>query len=477
LPEASLLQRVIRNSVALATGRALVALTRLVIAGIIVRMAGAEAFGEYALLFGILAISEWATDFGTTEISVREIRRAPECGIARLRVLTLAKVVQIPLACALLLLLLIALQYPERIVEAGLVAAVSLVFVAGISIYRTLFKSDLTMEQEMMAELASVLVMVPLIAIAIRNGGGLVALMGCHVISRAVFFGLCHRFGRNRFLIDWRGVQRAEVRELFVEALPIGVMGLLVGLYESLDILVLSKMGNSTQLAYYTAAQRLLWPALLTLGSIATTLYPVVAGMWPHSPVRFARACQTGLEVVLILAGLATCVAFAGAEFLIGLLGPQLVGGAEVMQVLALLIFVKAFATTIGPILYVVHAQKHALLLISCALLAKACAIAAVVTPFGYLGIAAAAVTVEMCFAALPAIWLLQRSSSWRCDWRVPLKALVATIAAALAARTLAPDSSLLAGLVAAVLYVGLVWVSGAAAPARIRALLAGNQS
>lgn len=475
MAEASLLRRVVRNSVALAVGRGTIALTRLVIAAIIVRLAGADLFGEYALLFGMLAMAEWATDFGTTEIGVREIRQAPESTNARLSVLALTKVVQVPLACALLFLLLFALQYPARIVEAGAVAAASLVFAAGIAVYRTLFKSGLTMEQEMIAEFASVLLMIPLIAIAIRHGGGLLALMGCHVISRAVFFGICHRFARGRVRLKWRVVRRAEMRELLVEAFPIGVIGLLVAVYETLDVLVLSKLGTSTQLAYYTAAQRLLWPALLTLGSIATTLYPVVAGMWPQSPERFARACQTGLDVVLVLAGLAACTAYAGAEFFIGLLGPQLVAGAPVMQVLALLIFVKAFATTLGPVLYVVRAQKHALLFISCALLAKALAIWAMVGPFGYLGIAAAAVVVEVCFSAVPSVWLLQRFSSWRLDWRVPLKVFGATAGAGLAARAVAPDASVLAALIAAFMFLALTWAFGVAAPARIKALLAGS--
>jgi O-antigen/teichoic acid export membrane protein len=64
---------VVKNATAQGGGRILIALLRLVIAGMIVRVYGTSTFGEYSLVFGILTVAEWVADFGTTEVFVREV--------------------------------------------------------------------------------------------------------------------------------------------------------------------------------------------------------------------------------------------------------------------------------------------------------------------------------------------------------------------------------------------------------------------
>ena len=154
--ERSLLHSVLRNSLALTVGRVLVGLARLVIAAIIVRQTGATTFAEYALLLGILAIAEWLNDFGTNEIAVREICRPGGDAAHWLRLVALGKLLQAPLAMLGLMAVLLLLQYPPHIVQAGAWAACSLVFMAGVGVYRVVFKSTLTMELEMVAEVTSV---------------------------------------------------------------------------------------------------------------------------------------------------------------------------------------------------------------------------------------------------------------------------------------------------------------------------------
>ena len=473
--ERSLLARVLRNSLALTAGRAGVAAARLGVAAIVVRMAGTTTFAEYALVLGLLAVAEWLLDFGTTEIAVREVCRPHAAAPPWLRAVVRSKLLLAPVAALLFVSTLLVLRYPAHVWHAGLVTALTLLPMAGVSVYRVAFKTQLHMGREMAAELLSVLLSIPLIVWALRSGGGLTALMLCHGASRLAFLALCGAFGRGLGAFPGRNdapAGREDLKRLLREAAPIGMIGLLVAVYEALDILLLSKLGQPLELAWYSAAQRLVWPALMVLTAVGGSLYPVLARRWPDEGGRFAPDCQAALESVLLLAGLSAAVAFAGAEFLLGLLGPQLVDGAAVMRVLAVLVFFKAVAATLGPVLYIVGAQTGALLFIARALVAKALAMWLLVSHLGYLGVAVAAVLVELLFAAVPTVRLLQARSNWRLHWRRPLRIAGVTAASGLTACLLG-GGGLVSLLLAPPLFATLAWVGGAVDRGRMAALVA----
>jgi len=463
---------VFKNTAAQGVGRLLIALSRLVVAGIIVRSFGKITFAEYSLIFGILAIAEWLIDFGVTEVFVREICRDPARAPGLLRIVTAAKFVQIAVAYAVLVAILLALRYPAKIVEAGLVGGAGMIFYGGVLVYRVSFKASLTMERDVAAELLSVLVAVPLVWLACHYGAGLSILVGCHFVSRAVFFGLAFLFGKSRYRPSVKGVTWRDIREGVRASAAIGTIGFLVGIYEAVGILLLSKLGTLSGLAYYSGAQRLVWPILMALASVGATLYPVLSSYWPHARADFERACQKGLNTVVVLGGLALCCLVAGADFFMGLIGPDIVPGAPALRVLAVLCFFKAISATLGPVLYVVHAQRYALQFIAVAVAVKAVVIAALVPRFGYMGVAYGSLGVEVCCAVVPCVYVLQRFSGYRVRWLVPLKVAAIAAVAAAAPRLLVSGSGLSAAIAAAAIYGPLVFLSRAVRLSDVRSLL-----
>lgn len=424
-----LVWRVFRNTASQGFGRILIAITRLIIARMIVAEYGSDTFGEFATIFALLAVAEWILDFGITETTVRELCREPERGRKLMRVVTLAKLLQFPVAYGVLTAALLALAYPTHFVEAGLVGGLSMLFHAGVLIYRVIYKAGLMMEREILAELLSVLLMVPLIGLVADQGWSLTALMGCHVISRAAFFGLSFCFGYKRFKPSIHQVPFKQVRQTIRISAVIGVIGLLVGVYEQIDLVILSQLATKSDAGYYGGAQRLIWPNLIALAAIGGTLYPVVAGYWPDDRERFYGACQRALNTVLIMACLMAAGANAGAEFLVGLIGREMLPAADVLRVLGLMLVFKAITSTMGPVLYVVHAQKHALAFIAVATCAKLILLAPLAWYYGAIGVAWGAVITEAIFASIPCLVLLNRQSGYRVQWKVPIiTALIAAI-------------------------------------------------
>lgn len=463
---------VFKNSAAQVAGRVFMALLRLVIAGIIVRTYDRGMFGEYSLVFGVLSIADWLVDFGTVDVFVREICREPEHAPRLLRLLTAAKIVQVPAAFATLTIILTALRYPTRVVEAGLLGGANLIFFGGVLVYRVIFRATLTIEREVLAELLSVVAIVPLIFLVCKSGGGLIALVSCHVFSRAMFLGICFVFGKKQFKPSIQGVTWQGVAWGMRTSAAIGVIGFLVGGYETLDILLLSKLGGFSQLAYYASAQRLIWPLLMALSAVAAAFYPVIASYWPHSRSQFEGTCQRGLDTVLLLTGFAVCSLIAGANFFMGLLGPDLVSGARVLKVLAVLCFVKAITSTVAPVLYVVKAQKQALQFIAFAVVMKGIVIAALAPRFGYMGVAFGAVAVESLFATVPAVFIFQSRTGYRLRWNVPLKVAGIVVMAVVVPRFFVGSGGLAAACIAPALYVSLAFLFGAIRPSELLSLL-----
>ena len=461
-------RRIVTNTVAQVVGRNGVALLRLLVAGLIVRHLGTTTFAEYALLFGMLTVVEWIVDFGTSEILVRDIARHRDERVARLRLLLAGKLYQVPAAFAALALGLWVMGYPRHIIIAGLVGGTSLALYAGVLVYRVLFRTELTMERDAAAEFLSVLSFAPMVAAVAAAGGGLIALMACHAVSRAVYLGAATCLGWRHFRFSMAGVAGADVRSALASASLIGAIGLVAGLYELVDLLALSKMAGLSDVAHYSAAQRLSWPALMALTAIGGTLYPVAASFWPHARDDFARACQRGVDTVAVLGGLGFSALVAGPDFFLRLLGPSLVVAAPVLQLLAVLCFVKAITSTVGPLLYIVNAQRQALRFVVTSLTIKSVVLLMTASRFGAAGAAAGALAVEIVWAVPATVFLFERFSGYRLRWSVPLKAALAMTLAAAATRLALPEGGLGAAIGAPLLYatfaaaLGLVRVGDA---------------
>lgn len=470
LEETNLRWSAFKNSAAQAVGRVLIALSRLLLVAIIVRGAGSAVFAQYSLLFGILTLAEWLVDFGTTDIFVREICREPGRRQWLMRVLTAARLIQIPVAIGLVGMILVALRYETVVIEAGMVGAAGLVFFGGVLLYRTIFKATLKMEREMVAELVSVLLIIPLIWWVVRSGGGLTALFACHVLSRGIFFGICFFLGRRSFVPSIEGVGRADIRWAMGMSMAVGLSGLLVVVYETIDLILLSRLATLTDLAWFSAAYRFVWPLLMTQAAIGGTLYAVAASYWPAAREKFEQACQRGIDSVFLIAGVAISGFVAGAEFIMGLLGPEVVGGADALRILALLCFVKAISGTIGPVLFVVHAQKAVLYLVAGALVVKAIGSAWLAIHYGYLGVAAGAVAIDTLFVAAPSVWLVRKYSGFRVRWGVPARVVLLT-AIASGAAVLVPAPAIVPAILAPSLFAILALATKTVKLSELRSL------
>lgn len=472
--------RILKNTFALGAGSNLVALGRLVVLALIVRYCGVAVFAKYVILIEVLKIAEGILDFGTTDTFVRESNRSRSRFSQLLRILTAFKMVQIPAAMVTLMVIILVMRYPEEIVHAGLLAAASLICYAVVLIYRVIFRANLTMEREILAESLSVVAMIALVLSVAREDIPLIVLFACYLLSRSLYAGLCVVFGRRQFLLRIHGVSLPDMRWAMRCSAVIGIVGFVVIVYRATDLLLLSVLvdngSESTDVAFFSAAQKLSWPILIGLGAIGSTLYSVAAGYWPHARDALQRACQRGIDVTFLLGGIPVCVLIAGDRFFMGLLGPELADGAPALQVLAVLCLLKAISLTLGPILFVVHAQRWALWCVGVALIIKVALIVALAPAYGYLGVALIGLVVELTIVIIPTVYLVQKYAGIRVRWGIPVRVAVVVIAAVLFSQWIDPDGGWRAAGAALLIYVPVI-LAIAAPLSEIRSILSSRSS
>lgn len=453
--------QMLRNTLVLAVGRNLIALSRLAILAIVARGLGTQTFGQYALLIALMMVAEGLLDFGSNEVFVREVAAQPQRRSHLLRVLAAGRLLHAPVVWCLLVLAAWALGHDREVLEAAAVAGLSLVFLGGVMVYRVIFRTELSMEHEIAAEFISVVFMVLALLVVARQGGGIVALMACHAASRALFFVLVAWFGRQAFRYSVAGVSRADLLWSWRLCLSVGLAGALVMLYDPMDVLLLSRLGGFGDTARFAAAQRLAWPLLIALAAIGGTLYTVVAAAWPHDLPRLERACQRGFDVVIVFGLAGVCAAWSGAEALLALIAPELAAGGPAFGVLVTLCVVKAISMTLGPVLLVVGAQRVALAIVGGALLVKVLVSLVVIPRFGFVGLAWAALVVETGCVAIPAVLVVSQRAGIQLRYGTALRATGLCVASILLVRhgPLAPG--LLTALAAPVLYGALALLTG----------------
>jgi O-antigen/teichoic acid export membrane protein len=467
--EKNLGRRLLHNTAALAIGSNLNALGRLVIAGWIIRSMGAPVFGEYALIGLWLTLAEWILDFGTTEVFVREANRAPERRDHLLRILCKVKLVQAPLAVLVFLTGLIAMRYSERIILAGIVAGVSLLFIAAVVVCRASFKSTLTMGREVAAESASVLSMFLLLPVVLWLGWGLMGLMAAYAVSRGVFLAGCLMLSRGAVTLSTRGIGFADARWLMASSFAIGILGFAAALYSAVDLLILSRVAVLSDVGMYSGAQRLTQPLLMALNSIGVSVYPVLAFM--KTPERFRETCQRAVDAMVLLGGLAVVGIWCGADFFMWLLGPEFASGSDVLRVMAVACVVRAVSSLTGSVLFLARAQTHALAYMCAGLMVKIAVLAAVTPRMGSLGTAIGALLVESVFLLPLTLYFVHSFTGYK----VALSRIGSIIAVAagvvVVTRAVLP-AGIAGGVVAALLYGIAVLVLRIVRVSEVRALL-----
>lgn len=382
-------RKTFRNTILLSAFEVVNPLLSLALVGTITRRLGAEGLGSYNLVLSYFFIAHAFTSLGLSPLVTREIaRQRSSAG----RVFATASMLGIPVSLLVAGILIAAVRfggYGPNITYAALLASAALVpsiiYLHAESVFIAMERVDVMV---VVAVLENILRVVAGLLLLL-NGFGVIALVGsfaaCRAIATIGMLAYIHRTcGPVRLGIDrnvWKGL---------IQSIPVfGGILLTSTLYQSIDVLILSRLGSIEAVGFYTAAYRLMTIAMVVPKSFNTTIYPVLSRLFRESSHNFNRANSLSLRYLLLLL-LPVAVSIDGiADSLVPLLfGPAMAPAAGALRILIWTLVPYGIARVLASLLVASDRQRFDLAVNGIALVANVGLNLVLIPRYGFIGCA-----------------------------------------------------------------------------------------
>ena len=425
-----LLRSILGNTASLVAGRLLVTGLRFVVALMIVRTAGLERFGEFALISSFILIADWLTDFGLADIAAREMATRHERNNATFSAFTVLKAIQGPVAALAMAVALPLLDHPPGIVRAGFMATGAVLLYAGVQVFRLEFRHTMRMARDVAAELVAALVLLMAVWYAVRREASVEMLTLCLVFSRACQFAMAACLSARRTRLEFGPAFRSDFRILLTASVPLGLTGLVVGAYDAVDAVALARWSTHDEVGAFSIVLRMVMLAIIAIQALAMVTLPLLSSLWTRDRELFTRTLQCVMDWGMLIAGTLLCGLYAGAGALSSMTAREPAAISAVLQLMVWAILARTVVTLVSPLVIIAGRLQRTIWIATLVLTAKVLALY-FTAQAGAVGAAAAYLIAEVGVGLVPTVILCQQAASVRLNWSVPLKlTMLATVLA-----------------------------------------------
>ncbi len=263
--------------------------------------------------------------------------------------------------------------------------------------------------------------------------------------------------GRREHTWDSFGARVSDIRKLFREALPLGFSGLLVAIYDSMAVIMLSKIADFRSVAYFSSSLRVVFPMVIIVQSIGNTVYPLLSFYWKKEIDHFTKTQQRALELSFFVVTGMFCVLNASAEFLMRIMGMEVTEAAQAASVLRFLacgMLARTVTAIMAPTIIVAGKQNNILWLVTMGVTLNAISLFLLIPKYGAKGAAIGYMMSELVVGMVPTIWISQHLTGLRMQWGILMRMLLASTVALWACYLIGLMGTLLGGLIAIILYL-----------------------
>jgi O-antigen/teichoic acid export membrane protein len=175
------------------------------------------------------------------------------------------------------------------------------------------------------------------------------------------------------------------------------------------------------------------------------------------------------LDVSVFLAVGMVCGLYAAADSLMGLLGPGMGDGVEVLRWMCMVALLRTVSTAMSPLILIGGWQTRAAWLTVASVTLQVAGLFALAPRFGAMGAMATCLAIELVLGALGISLVGQRAARVRLGWSAPLRLLLCGAAAMGASRLFWFSGTLASGVVCGLLFLALGYASGAISMVRLQ--------
>jgi len=384
-------------------------------------------------------------------------------------VATLISGAQAAIASILMLAALYIMDFPEQIIRAGIIGLFGLFFYAGIIVYRILFRVRMSIQKNVFAEVLGLVTMIPLVVWACIEGATVDVFVGCYLASRIVHFCVVVVLGRGSLPESTSSAERKVLRQMYYQAVPLGLAGLLSSVHINMIPVMLSKLVGMEAVGEYSYTVRFTMLVVIVIQSLNVAFFPLLSAYWNSDKEKFADMQQNALETsVLIGAGLFVLMN-GSAEFIVSLAGAQLSDAVLVLQLMSWLVLLRVLTLPITPLIVVAGGQMKVLWIAVLSVIFEILALLWLIPLYAAVGAVMASLLVKLVIGTLPIILISRRLTGCPLEWKTALKAILCAVTAVFVLDITLGLGSLWVGALAFGLYWILTALSGALSVRRVQ--------
>lgn len=297
---------------------------------ILARTLGVERLGSYAYAMGIAALFGLLPNMGLSTVVTRTVAREGDAGAGTLRTAVRAQAL---LAVGVLVVIPgFAAILPGQPAPLGYVALAGAQLAVGTMSwpYLAVLAGRARYDRLAATELVGAAAGSALLATAAVLDGGVAAFLWAHLATAGIAVAAARWVAGP--LLPAGDTPTVGLGALFRQATPFGATAAVQSLYTRFDVLLLGQMASTVALGLYNVAYKPTNLAVYFGGTVAGTLFPLMAQARAEIPPAFRRAVRG-----LAAAGPAMALAFSGlaGPLLQTLYGAEFAAAAPILVLLA----------------------------------------------------------------------------------------------------------------------------------------------
>lgn len=294
------MKKLISNTIVQWAGVGLSKLSGMAFVLIVTRALGADQFGKYNLVFTFIAFFSVLASFGVHTIAVREMAKRPE---ESGRILGDNLILSALFAAAAALLCIGASYitgYPADVSMAIRIAVIS-ILVSPLMTPSIYFEANLQMIHVVTGNLLRDIAMLVMSLVLAFWHASFISYVWASIASMmatvAYFWIVGGRMVRPVLVPDL-----ARIINLLKPAVPLGLSGIALYVYNYIDTIMLSKMSTMSMVGMYGVAYKFVFLSQQLPKAMLVTLFPLFSKYTENDPARARRYLQFTFDTVFIVA-------------------------------------------------------------------------------------------------------------------------------------------------------------------------------
>lgn len=421
-----------------------------------VRTFSTTSYADFALALAFITFAATVSELGIATLAIRRMIEDPPQTRRILSVAVVAEVATSLTALAVVVPLLVALDYDSGVITVAAVGA-GLVLTQGVlAALEAPFQAVRTFAYVAASAAAQHTVLLFAGGGALLLGAGPGELVAAMVAAATVATGVAFALARLKLGLRPQ-VSRpvmAEIRPFLVAAIPIGLTGAITTLYDRIGLIMVSQFDDKVAVAHYSVPLMLLFNIYVIPGVIASAFFPLLSAQLRDDAQAAGDAFRLLLRIFVVGSGTIAIILALGAHDILTLLfGERYADSAAALQILAGVVVLSFLNYLLWYGLLAGGLERGKALIMAVGVVVSVVLNALLIPAYGIEGAAIALLVSDTLVVAAQIVMVDRRLLA--VPWRLlALPAVLAAVAVApFAAGVLAPTLGL--GLLAATVWVG----------------------